>query len=180
MMFRPVRREMRCKALGSRPIPILVGSTTVSPPSARYFINSSIAKSASNNWQLSRLIKGLCCNSPRFSIFTGISAICRSLQQQGGTHLPEASSRICSCISVTPSFSTASGPSTVMAKPLSGPNGKGSACLNNEPLKPSLEVMALSLCTSNRVENAGVQPDSQQNDQAGGDLGIERRHVGQN
>src|SRR5471030_2069391 len=162
-MFKPVSLEMRCKALGSRPIPILVGSTTVSPPSARNFINSSTARSTSNSWQLSRLINGLSCNSPRFSIFTGISAICRSLQQQGGTHFPEASSKICSCIRVTPSCSTGNGPSTVMAKPLSVPRGKGSACLNNEPVNRDEEVMALSFTTSNRIENAGVQPDSQQN-----------------
>ena len=67
--------------------------------------------------QLSRLRNGFIRKSPIIEMSSGLSAMAISEPQQGRFHQLEASSRICSCISVTPIASTGIGPSTVRTMP---------------------------------------------------------------
>src|SRR5579885_871829 len=169
-MLRPVRRLMRWSAAGSRPIPTLVGSTTVRPPSSTKRSSSSTAASLSNRLQLSRLRKGLRRSSPSMEMSIGRSARAMSPAQHGLRHQLEASSRICSCIRVIPSSSTGTGPRTVMTRPDRMPmawDAVGMGALSgSRALPPGLE-------------QAEVEPDGDEDDDASHDRRQEGRQVGE-
>ena len=66
---------------------------------------------------MSRLRNGFIRKSPIIDMSSALSAIAISEPQHGRFHQLAASSRICSCISVTPIASTGIGPSTVRTRP---------------------------------------------------------------
>src|ERR1700744_4380607 len=165
-MLRPARRLILCKAEGSRPIPRLVGSTTVCPPYSTKWLSSSIAALTSRRAQLSRLRNGFIRNSPIIDMSSALSAIAISEPQHGRFHQLEASSRICSCISVTPIVSTGTGPSTVRTSPECTP------IVGFAMVFPSS-----SACPSSCAKQAEVKPDRDQNDEALDDRRYERRHM---
>ena len=98
-------------------MPRLVGSTTVLPPSSTNSISSSIAASTSTSWQLSRLRNGFMRRSPSMLTSIGRSASPISEPQHGRFHQLDASRRMCSCISVTPSCPGSTGPVTLSRPP---------------------------------------------------------------
>src|ERR1700722_15248412 len=168
-MFSPLRRLILCNADGSRPIPRLVGSTTVFPPYSTKCLSSSIAALTSSNPQLSRLRNGFIRNSPIIETSSALSAIAISEPQHGRFHQLEASSKICSCNSVTPIASTGMGPSTVRTSP---------------ECTPIVGFVMFAPPSSARpspgAEQAEVQPDRDENDEPLDDRRYKRRHVIEN
>src|ERR1700722_1855280 len=165
-MFSPLRRLILCNADGSRPIPRLVGSTTVFPPYSTKCLSSSIAALTSSNPQLSRLRNGFIRKSPIIDMSSALSAIAISDPQHGRFHQLEASSKICSCKCVTPIASTGMGPSTVRTSPECTPI-VGFAMF----APPS------SVGLSPGPEQAEVEPNRDKNNEALNDRRYERRHM---
>jgi len=70
-MLRPVAREIRASASGSRERLTLVGSTTVWPPARRKSMISSSAVCSSRRRRLSRFALKFCRTQPTFDRLTG-------------------------------------------------------------------------------------------------------------
>src|ERR1700723_1816259 len=165
-MLSPLRRLILCSADGSRPIPRLVGSTMVFPPYSTKWLSSSIAALTSSNPQLSRLRNGFIRKSPIIEMSSALSAIAISEPQHGRFHQLEASSKTCSCNSVTPIASTGMGPSTVRTSPECTP------IVGFAMFSPSSSARPSSC-----AEQPEIEPNRDQNDEALNDRRYERRHM---
>ena len=72
-MFTPVALEILARPIGSRPIPMLVTSTSVPPPNCLYSPTSSMAVWTSSSRPLSRFGLNRCRILPSVSCDTGFS-----------------------------------------------------------------------------------------------------------
>src|SRR3989442_1997389 len=108
-MLRPVAREIRASASGSRERLTLVGSTTVWPPAGRKSMISSSAVCSSRRRRLSRFALKFCRTQPTFDRLTGWEARPLSLAGAGSLNITAKSMSRCSWGSVTPMVSDVDG-----------------------------------------------------------------------
>ena len=115
-MFRPVTVDTRRSACGSRPIPMFVVSTIVRPPADRNACASRTASASSSSARSLKLTPSRARLRRSSVIGCPQMATCDAGVPGPGPLDPPPRKR-CSCISVTPRLSGATGPVTVIAMP---------------------------------------------------------------
>ena len=116
-IFAPVALAMLPRPTGSRPIPIVVTSTIVPPPTLLKWPTSSIASSSLRSRRLVALLNGSYRMRPRLLSETGSYALAFAVASTGGWNTTVKSMKRCSCIEVIPTSAGSMSPRTVLTLP---------------------------------------------------------------